>query len=763
MNKAITDGVNLMPPAFGNGLDVWSNQDGIPGSSTYDGAANATLVAADADFGTCLELQKTDVTQKLRYMGEIPILAGCYLQVKVRVKAISGPLPSVRIAGWAGGAGGVHIAGVDELGASTALTTYGQIETVTAIIGSGARTGVDMVWGRTPIYGHFGLDLTGPDGGIIRIENIEIKDLTSVFHRKMMDIVDVRDYGAIGDGIADDTLAFEAADAAANGRTILVPEGIFHLSQPVTLSAHVRFEGTVVMPDTARLTLKQDFDYATYVDAFGNEVLALKKALQVLLNYSDHDSLDLNGRIIELSEPLDVHAAVGNRDSFASRRVLRNGQLNAADSAAWTPDVVTATAGYSTTDSRKLTGVSNIAAIQVGSLVQGNGVGREIYVDSKDEAAGTLMLSNPLFGAAPSQSYTFTRFKYLLDFSGFTLIQRFNIEDVEFLCNNRSSGLMIPREGVIFQVRDCWFTQPADRGITSTGRGDSGMQLDGNQFISSETAIAPESRKTIAFNTHGNDVKVRDNRALYFRHFGVMAGGGHIVANNHFFQGHSSDQQRTAGLVFCQINNKTTLSGNYVDNGWIEVGNEYDPEPDAPSAFSFGGFSINGNNFTAVSTQSWFSFIKLKPYGTGLSIDGISVVGNNFKIFGGGTIDRVEQVDTSVADIDHTQTRNLSFHSNTFTRVNNMSQTPVSISHAQPSVSNSWSENIGNYLPFGGQALTVSSVVSEGMITNGSGTPVYTVPYALPRQGVNFDEIKLNWSEAVKGKVIATVRSDLPV
>ena len=66
MNKAITDGVVFMPPAFANGLDVWSRQDGTPGSDTYAGAMNAAFVPADQDFAGCMELQKVDATQKLR-------------------------------------------------------------------------------------------------------------------------------------------------------------------------------------------------------------------------------------------------------------------------------------------------------------------------------------------------------------------------------------------------------------------------------------------------------------------------------------------------------------------------------------------------------------------------------------------------------------------------------------------------------------------------------------------------------------------------
>ncbi|CAN0590041.1 unnamed protein product, partial [Ectocarpus sp. 12 AP-2014] len=147
MNKAITDGVLFMPTAFEDGLTVWSSGNGTPGSDTYDGAPNATFVPADQDFGGCLELLKSDSTQKLRYMGQTPIYPGCYLQIRARVKAISGNLPDVRIAGWAGGPGGSHVNGVIEVGPTTTLTDYGQVTEVSAIVGVGTRGGVDMAWG----------------------------------------------------------------------------------------------------------------------------------------------------------------------------------------------------------------------------------------------------------------------------------------------------------------------------------------------------------------------------------------------------------------------------------------------------------------------------------------------------------------------------------------------------------------------------------------------------------------------------------------
>jgi hypothetical protein len=187
MNKAITDGLVLMPPPFSAGLNLWSREDGVAGSGSYQGQANAAFVPADQDFGGCLELQKTQSLQKLRCFQQIPFQPGLYLRVTARVKAIAGNLPSVRIAGFAATANGTNVASAVQAGAAVTLTAYGQVVTVSAILGSGNRQGCDMVWGTAPAYGHLGLDLTGPTGGVVRIDDIVIEDVTEVFHRKLID------------------------------------------------------------------------------------------------------------------------------------------------------------------------------------------------------------------------------------------------------------------------------------------------------------------------------------------------------------------------------------------------------------------------------------------------------------------------------------------------------------------------------------------------------------------------------------------------
>ncbi len=187
MTEEITKGLVLTPPPFEAGLGVWSRDDGMPGSSTYAGDANAAFVAADSDFDGCLEILKTETTQKLRYIGQTPLEPGCYVMVTARIKAISGDLPRVRIAGFASASCGSALPGALIKGPEVALTSYGEVVEVSAIVGPGGRPGVDLTLDKTTAYGHFGLDLTGANGGVVRINDFKIFDITRAFLSTRLD------------------------------------------------------------------------------------------------------------------------------------------------------------------------------------------------------------------------------------------------------------------------------------------------------------------------------------------------------------------------------------------------------------------------------------------------------------------------------------------------------------------------------------------------------------------------------------------------
>ena len=123
-----------------------------------------------------------------------------------------------------------------------------------------------------------------------------------------------------------------------------------------------------------------------------------------MLSDLDHESLDMGGRRVSNTKPLDMSRLSG-RTRFAQRRFVRNGQLYAAGDTVWLPSSAQSTGSYPPTDDKILNNVTCAASILVGSLVQGARVGREAYVQAVDRSAKKITLSQPRYGAAGIQKY----------------------------------------------------------------------------------------------------------------------------------------------------------------------------------------------------------------------------------------------------------------------------------------------------------------------------------------------------------------------
>lgn len=763
MNKAVTDGLVLMPPPFSAGLGQWSRTNGTPGSPTYAGDANAAYVPSDPDFGGCLELLKTEATQRLRWTGQVPVLPGCYLRVTVRVKALSGSLPGVRIAGYAANSGGGLVGGVPGFASTVNVTAYGTVLTVQGIIGTGSRGGVDMAWPGVA-YGHLGIDLTGPNGGLVRIDDIQIEDVTGFWLRDMIPHVDVRDHGAVGNGTANDRAAFVAAtaQASATGRGLLVPAGTYFIGSTLTIGVPVTFQGTVTMPAAERLQLSRSYDLPSYAAAFGSDEEGLRRGIQALFHFTDHVSFDLRGRRVRVSAPLDM-AALSGLTSFMQRRLIENGQIEIVSGPAWNNQTVTSQATYATSNATRLSNVTGVANIPVGARVSGTGVGREVYVRARNVAAGTLTLSQPLFGGSGTRNYTFTKFQHVLDFSGISTLDRFELANLEFLLRGEASGVSLPLDGAIVGFRSCTFNRPRDKAITSIGTGCSGMLVDNCQFLSAEMALPVTSRTSIALNTHSNDVKIRNCRVVRFRHFAVIAGSGSIITGNHFFQGDTvTAGVRTAGIVLTRMNMLTTITGNYVDNASIELTNEHMASPAWNNQFSFGGLTVTGNFFFASGVHTGFRFIVVKPYGPGHFLNGLQVSGNVFRT-ASGSIARAEGADATHAPLDFSRFRNVIWNNNAYHGIDTPAESPLVLRHNQTTAAANWMVGTGGRLPFQGWARTVPSFVMEGA-PNGPGNEVRTgMPFVAIQQGTNRDQVRLAWPNATRGRVVMTIRVDNPL
>ncbi|MGB0506231.1 MAG: glycosyl hydrolase family 28-related protein [Pikeienuella sp.] len=759
MNKSIAQNIQLMPTPFSEGLEDWSSQNGGPGSASYANSNNAQLLFTDPDFDECLEIVTNKSPQKLRFKGQTPIIPGCYLKVSARVKVVSGVMPSFEVAAWPGDENGNYVSGVTEKGPQVAATEYDKVYEISAIYGSGDRPGVDAVWGLQPVYGHFGLNVVGAaSGASVRIESVKIEDVTSAYHRVMMDWVDVRDFGAKGDGVFNNKTAFLAADAAANGREVIVPEGDYFINDNIVLNSPFRFSGRVLQDTADRFILLDGLRYSRYLDAFKDETLALKKALQALLNASDHDSLDLEGREVHLDEPLDVLAAVVSPSSFSTRRVLRNGRISANPAGDWSVTTVTGTAKY-TASATKLTNVQNINSLKRGMLVQGTGVGREIYIRDVDISAGEVELSKPLFGAAPSQSYTFKRFAYLLDFSDFNNLQHFCIEGVSLNGASAASCLMMPADGFNWRIHNCRFQRPKDRGLTNCGTGCFAMWVDNCDFGSAEGHLPANARSTVAMNFNSNDVRVRHCRGSRFKHFAVFGAGNVMFHSNHFFQGGGGSTSRTAGVIFGDGVVNSSVTGNYVDNCWIELTNEY--KKNINSNKTLGAIVIDSNVFLSVGGLSTFAFIRMRPHTTDGKLRNITITDNTFRA-SGGAIKRVEDALTDKGDTDLLGYSDIKMTGNVFNGVTNRSANPVRIEFQRPASSPSsiWTVPGDDKLAFDGLARGADSVLPIGPLKNGSGSEQHIQPYIVPLQGSSQQAVRVHWGAALTGKIAVVMRCD---
>jgi hypothetical protein len=105
-----------------------------------------------------------------------------------------------------------------------------------------------------------------------------------------------------------------------------------------------------------------------------------------------------------------------------------------------------------------ITGISNIAAIPVGARVSGTGVGREVYVRAKNISTNSITLSQPLWGGSGTRSYSFERYAYMLDFSGFDELSKFELRDIEFSASDVASGVTLADTGSVCKILNCTFS-----------------------------------------------------------------------------------------------------------------------------------------------------------------------------------------------------------------------------------------------------------------------------------------------------------------
>ena len=90
----------------------------------------------------------------------------------------------------------------------------------------------------------FQATLAGPTGSsLVGFNNGSLGSTTRTAEAKMRDVINARDFGAIGNGGVDDTAAIQAAVNASDGNTVHFPAGQYRLTAPITSSQSISVLG----------------------------------------------------------------------------------------------------------------------------------------------------------------------------------------------------------------------------------------------------------------------------------------------------------------------------------------------------------------------------------------------------------------------------------------------------------------------------------------------------------------------------------------
>ncbi|MGE4705733.1 phage tailspike protein [Yersinia enterocolitica] len=79
----------------------------------------------------------------------------------------------------------------------------------------------------------------------------DVDSVSTFVQNKLDTVVSVKDFGAVGDGIANDTAAF--VKAGVSGRTFIVPKGDYVISPSVTISGSMLLDGNLIVNSTCTI------------------------------------------------------------------------------------------------------------------------------------------------------------------------------------------------------------------------------------------------------------------------------------------------------------------------------------------------------------------------------------------------------------------------------------------------------------------------------------------------------------------------------
>ncbi len=238
--------------------------------------------------------------------------------------------------------------------------------------------------------------------------------------------LDVRDFGAIGDGLADDSAALISATRAAGRRGIAVPPGAYRLTTDLTVDGPARIVGRIIQPADKLFILTENLDLPSYIAAFGREA-GPPKAFAALFAIRCDATLDFRGETVVLDAPFDFARYVP-AGLIRFRRGLRRGRISVRPGPRW--------------------------------------------LSEEDDVLEEC------------------RRRYALDLSGFTEIGEVVVNDLTLDLAGCADGIRLPRRRGAARFSDLVVAEPSGCGLADLATGHAPLDLDGCRFIARREAAA---------------------------------------------------------------------------------------------------------------------------------------------------------------------------------------------------------------------------------------------------------------------------------
>lgn len=134
---------------------------------------------------------------------------------------------------------------------------------------------------------------------------------------KLTDVVSIKDFGAVGDGVTNDRLAFIAAMNAASGKTLFIPSGTYLIAIPDGGGLGGIPEGTTIQGEGDRSFLDIRTTTTTYLNVFGVRSNVSFKDLKMKLTVQSTQLASL----FVFSGPIARNIKFVNCDIFSSTGV----------------------------------------------------------------------------------------------------------------------------------------------------------------------------------------------------------------------------------------------------------------------------------------------------------------------------------------------------------------------------------------------------------------------------------------------------------